>query len=231
MEVYRKAYTVSPEGLSTREFFRLLQDAAGEQCAPLHLAGEDLEKRGLMWVILKYRVQIQRWPRPGEQFAVHTWPGLTRHSMMPRFYTLRTETGGAAAAISSVWAVVDRQTRAMVSGERLGVRLDALETGEEIRLPGPVRRLETPQFTVFTVPEAYLDSNGHMNNTFYYSVAEALIGRDARRDCITEIATEHISEALCGEELKLRWGEEGGLYCVIGETEDKTVFRMNLRYM
>ena len=230
MEVYQKAFTVDPDGLDTRALFRLLQDVAGEQCVPLHLAGPDLEKMGLMWVIIKYRVQAARWPRPGERLTARTWPGRARHGLMPRFYTIRDAAGETVLAASSIWAVVDRRTRAMVSGEELGVTLPALETGEEIRLPGAVRRLETAQSAVFTVPADYLDENGHMNNTFYYTVAEACIGRDARRDGLREAATEHLSEALCGEALTLRWGELDGLWYILGEHAEKPVFRMNLRY-
>ena len=233
MEVYRKEICVGPEGLGTRELFRLLQDAAGEQCVPLQLAGPDLEKMGLMWVIIKYRVQADRWPQPGERLILRTWPGRTRHGMMPRFYAIRDEAGETCVAASSVWAVVDRHTRAMVRSEELGgafARLEPLETGEEIRLPGAVRRLETAQSADFTVPADYLDENGHMNNPHYYTVAERCIGRDARRDGLREAATEHLSEALCGETLSLRWGEQDGLWYILGEHEGKPVFRMNLRY-
>lgn len=230
MTVFQTAHTVGPEGLTTQELFKHLQDAAGDQCVPLHLAGPDLEKLGLMWVIIKYRLEITRWPQPGETFTVETWPGRTRHGMMPRFYTLKDAQGGALLAVSSVWAVVDRQSRAMVNNEALGVHLDPVETGAEIRLPGAIKKFETSGYGRFTVPASYLDSNGHMNNTYYYTEAERCIGRDARRDRLVAIATEHVSEALCGEEITLAWGETGGLYYITGENGDKTVFKMNLQY-
>ena len=230
MEVFTREYTVGPEGLGTRELFKLLQDAAGDQCIPYHLTGPDLEKLRLMWVIIRYRVEISRWPQPGERFLLHTWPGPSRHGMMPRFYVLRDAQGDQLLAASSVWVVVDRQTRTMVNNEEVRVHLDALVTGEEIRLPGAVRRLETTEQADFVVPEAYLDSNGHMNNTFYYTVAEHCIGRDSRRDPLREILTEHASEALCGETLQIRWGEDDGLYYLLGEHQGRTVFKMNLRY-
>lgn len=230
MEVYRRKHSVGAEGLSTQALFKLLQDIAGEQCIPLKLSGPDLEKRGLMWVIIKYRVQVSRWPRPGETILAETWPGKTRHGMMPRFYVLRDEAGETLLAASSVWAVVDRQSRAMVNNEELGVHIDPVETGEEIRLPGAVKKLETTQEKRFRVPAEYLDENGHMNNTFYYSVAEDCLGRDARRDRLLEIGTEHVSEALCGEELLLRWTESEGLGYVTGSFGDKPIFRMNLKY-
>ena len=230
MEVYRRNYTVGAEGLSTQALFKFLQDIAGEQCIPLKLSGPDLEKRGLMWVIIKYRLQVSRWPQPGETIQANTWPGKTRHGMMPRFYVLRDAGGETLLAASSIWAVVDRQTRAMVNNEELGVHIDPLETGEEIRLPGAIKKLETTQERLFRVPAEYLDENGHMNNTFYYTVAEDCLGRDARRDRLLEVSTEHVSEALCGEELLLRWAESEGLGYITGSLGDKLIFRMNLRY-
>lgn len=230
MEVFMREIRVGPEGLSTRELFKHLQDAAGDQCIPYHLTGPDLERMGLMWVIIRYRLQIDRWPQPGERFVLRTWPGPSRHGMMPRYYTLRDTQGEPLLAVSCVWVVVDRQTRTMVNNEEVRVHLDALVTGEEIRLPGAVKRLETTACADFVVPEEYLDSNGHMNNTFYYTVAERCIGRDSRLDTLREVLTEHASEALCGETLQIRWGEADGLYYLLGEHEDKTVFKMNLRY-
>jgi len=230
MEVFTQQHTVMPEGLTTRELFVWLQDIAGEQCVPLHLSGPDLEERGLMWVVIRYRVEVDRWPQAGETVSLNTWPGKPRHGMMPRFYTLTDAAGEKLLAVSSVWAVVDRQTRTMVNNEEVGVHLDALVTGEEIRLPGAIRKAETTEERDFTVPADYLDSNGHMNNTRYYTVAESCIGRDARQNTPVYIATEHISEALCGEKLTLRWAETDGQYYVSGENGDKPVFRMNLRY-
>ena len=153
MEVYQRSYTVGAEGLSTQALFKFLQDIAGEQCIPLKLSGPDLEKRGLMWVIIKYRLQVSRWPQPGETIQANTWPGKTRHGMMPRFYVLRDAGGETLLAASSIWAVVDRQTRAMVNNEELGVHIDPLETGEEIRLPGAVKKLETTQERILTESE------------------------------------------------------------------------------
>lgn len=230
MEVFTMDYAVAPEGLTTQALFQLLQDAAGAQCVPLRLAWPDLEQRGLMWVIVRYRVELVRWPSAGEALRLHTWPGEARHGMMPRFFTLRSAAGEALLRASSVWAVVDRATRRMVSGEDFGVHLDALVTGEELALPGAVRRLPTEHEADFTVPAAYLDANGHMNNTFYYTVAEDCLGSAARRALLRELVTAHQSEALCGETLRLRWGEKDGLCYVTGEKDGKSVFKMNLRY-
>ena len=140
MEIYEKKMTAPAEGLSTRELFRWLQDIANEQCIGYHLTGDDLEKKGLMWVVIRYLVRAPRWPEPGEELTLQTWPGQTRHSMMPRYYRLLDGAGTCVVSGSSVWTVVDRQSRKMVIPEEHGVVLEALTTGmEERRPPAPAR--------------------------------------------------------------------------------------------
>ena len=227
MEVYRRSYTVGAEGLSTQALFKFLQDIAGEQCIPLKLSGPDLEKRGLMWVIIKYRLQVSRWPQPGETIQANTWPGRTRHGMMPRYYRLLDGAGSCIISGSSVWSVVDRQTRKMVIPEEHGVVLEALTTGLEERRPPAPARLPLSGSAEYTVTEDVLDTNGHMNNTRYYDLAERCIGRGAAHPA--RIVTEHQSEIRLGQSMTVSWGQEGERFFLEG-VNGGPVFRMELDY-
>ena len=133
MEVYEKQLLAPAEGLSTRELFLWLQEIANEQCVSYRQSGDDLEKKGLMWVVIRYLVRATRWPAPGEALRLQTWPGQTRHSMMPRYYRLLDADGSCILSGSSVWTVVDRQTRKMVNPDEHGVVLEGLQTGLEER--------------------------------------------------------------------------------------------------
>ena len=227
MEIYEKQLTAPAAGLSTRELFAWLQDAAGEQCVPYHLAGDDLKKRGLMWVVVRYLIRVPRWPEPGETLRLLTWPGATRHSMMPRFYRLLDDAGECIASGSSVWTVVDRETRKMVNPEEHGVILEALVTGLEERRPPAPARLPAEDFADYIVPEEVLDTNGHMNNTRYYDLAERCIGREGGHP--RRIVTEHQSEIRAGQSMRICWGREGERYFIEG-ANDYPVFRMELDY-
>ena len=227
MEIYEKRLRVPDRGLSTRELFVWLQDAAGEQCAPYHLAGDDLRKLGLMWVVVRYLIRVPRWPEPGETLRLLTWPGATRHSMMPRFYRLLDAAGECIASGSSVWTVVDRETRKMVNPDEHGVILEALSTGLEERRPPAPARLPTEAFEDYSVTAGVLDTNGHMNNTRYYDLAERCIGREGGRP--RRIVTEHQSEIREGERMRVSWGREGERYYIEGANE-LPVFRMELDY-
>ncbi len=227
MEIYEQKLSAPQAGLSTRGLFLWLQEIANAQCVPLGLSGDDLKAKGLMWVVLRYLVRVERWPEAGEALRLQTWPGSTRHGMMPRFYRLLDENDRCIVSASSVWTVVDRATRKMVIPEEHGIVLEGLVTGLEERRPPAPARLETSESMDYTVTAEVLDANGHMNNTCYYDLAERCIG------CVGQhprtIITEHQSEIREGETMRVAWGREGGRFCLEG-TRDVTVFRMELDY-
>ena len=227
MEIFEQSFRVGAEGLSTRELFFRLQEAANAQCAAYRLTGDDLREKGLMWVVLRYLVRVPRWPEPGETLRLQTWPGATRHGMMPRFYRMLDAAGSCVASGSGVWTVVDRETRRMVNPDENGVILEPLTTGLEERRPPAPARLALREYADYTVTEEVLDANGHMNNTRYYELAERCIRRAGAHP--RRIVTEHQNEIRLGQSMRVSWGWEGER-CFIEGANDAPVFRMELDY-
>lgn len=230
MYTYKEQTAVPEEGLSTRRLFWLLQEVSAAQSRELGYGEAQMRQRGVMWVVIRYFVEAARWPRAGEALSVQTWPGQTRHGFCPRFYQILDGKGETVLRGCALWAVVDRESRKMVSPQERDVNIEALVTGLEASLPGTIRRPVTDRETAFTVPEEYLDSNGHMNNTTYFDLAERCIGVSAVERGLREVTAEYLNEALCGEEMTVRWGFDGEKYTVVGEAESGHVFRMLLRY-
>ena len=104
-----------------------------------------------------------------------------------------------------------------------------METGGEIDLPGPIRKMACDREKRFEVPYSFVDLNGHMNNTRYFDLAEDCVGAAAKGKLLKEIRTEYVNEARFGEELTLRWNGETGIVFLSGESS-KPVFRMTLQY-
>ena len=230
MTVFERQIEVPAEGLSTRALFWQLQEASADHSRALGFGEERMAELGVMWVVVRYLVRARRWPQGGEHLRLHTWPGAVRHGMCPRFYRLLDAAGELLLDGCCVWAVVDRQTRQMVQPLERGVSIEPLVTGLESRLPGPLRRAVTDRETVYTVPEEVLDSNGHMNNTRYFDLAERCAGLDARTNGLTEALAEFQNEALLGDRLLLRWGLDGSSLTVLGERGAESVFRMKLSF-
>ena len=228
MELFTEKFTVSQEGLCTGDLFRLMQKVSGDHSTLLGYSEQKMEELGVMWVIIRHGVQVQRWPRAGEEILAKTWPGPTRHGMCPRFYRLESREGEVLITGCAIWSVVARESRKMVIPAARGVDFPAMVTGLETRRPGAPVKLETTEHSAYTVSHEVLDENRHMNNTRYYDLAEELLGTRGRE---LELAlVEYVNEALEGDTLQLRWGEQDGLICFEGENHGEAAFRMNLKY-
>ena len=99
-------------------------------------------------------------------------------------------------------------------------------TAGAARPAAPVR-LPAGESADYTVPHEVLDENGHMNNTRYYDLAEAMLGTAGRP--LRAALVEYVAEAREGDTLHLAWGREGDLFALEGHTESPA-FRMNLAY-
>lgn len=230
MEIFTQSYTVPPEGLSARHLFWMLQESAGDHSRLLGYGEDRMAALGVMWVVIRYYVNCTRWPRPGERLQVQTWPAAARHGFCPRFYQFLDGDGAPLLKASATWAVVDRESRRMVNPHERGVDIEPLVTGTETRLGAAIRRPVTDRERSFTVPEEYLDSNGHMNNTTYFDLAEDCLGLRAAERGLREVTADYVNEALCGETMTVRWGTDGDVCTVTGDADSGPVFRMLLRY-
>ena len=228
MYIHKEELQVPPEGLSLQGLFWILQEASGHHSAALGFAEADMKALGVMWVVIRYGFKAERAIRPGEMLHLETWPGRERHGMCPRFYRIFDAEGLPLLSGTALWAVVDRQSRQMVTPRERGVTIDPLVTGDEPPLPGTVRRPAVDQAADFTVPADYLDGNGHMNNTRYFDLAERCAGLSTRERGLKEITAEFLEEALLGDALTVRWGLDGACATVVGTRGDTTIFRMKI---
>lgn len=228
MEVYTKEIELTEE-LSTTGLFKILQDVSAEHCEMLGLGMDYLSTKGLIWVVARHYVKAMEWPEKGEKLRITTWPGKTKHVMFPRFYIIRDSRGEKIIEGSAIWTLVNMESRKLAAPKDYSINFDGEVTGEECRLPGTAKKIQTTESTSFVVPKEYMDSNLHMNNTRYYEMSENCFKSLIAGKHLYEVTTDYVSEALIGEEIKLFWGEEEGRIYITGEN-DGTVFKMNLEY-
>jgi len=229
IEVYKKTVKLPEERLSTAGLMYILQEAAAEHCEIIGYSGDVVGPMGLMWVIVRQRLNVLRYPRPGETLLVRTWPNPDRHGMFPRQYVIESVAGEKLVTACAIWSLVDVESRRMIRPENYGINFGGLMTGEEQSLPRGTVKLPTDRRREFTVPEAYLDVNMHMNNTRYYDLAEDSIAYDPEKEELEELLTEYVSEARLGDVLSVEFATDGEKWYLSGAT-DKPVFRMNLKY-
>ena len=225
MEIFEERCLIPEAGICIGDLFRLIQKVSGDHCRELGFGESVMESLGLMWVIIRHAVELRRWPAPGEELRLCTWPGPTRHGMCPRYYRLLDGNGELLGEGCAIWSIVDRQSRKMQMSPALAI--EPLVTGLECRRPAAPGRLPETESADYTVTAAVLDDNGHMNNTRYYDLAEDCLGTRSRP--LRRAAAEYLSEAREGDTLHLAWGREGARCCLEGR-RDGPAFRMELVY-
>jgi len=215
--------------LRTATMFELMQTAAIRHTEALGMGRDKTLDKGLLWVVARQYVRIERMPVYDERITLRSWPGTTMRVLFPRYYELCAEDGATLVRASAVWSLMESATRSLAFPDEHGIVIEGAETGGELPYLVPLRPIETTETFDFTVPYSYVDLNGHMNNTRYFDLAEDHLpgARGGREVC--EIQTEYAREARLGETLHVSWGCKGDRYYVNGQGE-QPCFKMSLRY-
>ena len=216
--------------LRTSTLFALLQEAAIAHTEQLGMGREKTLDKGALWIVTLQAAQIRRMPEYDEDVVLRSWPGRTMHVLFPRYCAMDSADGEPLVRASALWTLIDSKSRKLVFPERLGVEIQGVSLPEdEIPLPRASRAVPFTAERDFTVPYSYVDLNGHMNNTRYFDLAEDCIPAAAEGRALRAVNVEFAREVRFGEELHLRWGQEGTRWYITGSGETDA-FRMSFTY-
>ena len=216
--------------LRTSVMFELMQDVSEQQNVLHGLDSASIRERGLFWAVIRQCAAVSRMPGYGERITLETWPGKPRHMLFPRYFRLLDSSGDVLVSVSSVWTLVDIESRKMVSPEKYGIQAAYEITGNELPLPRPPEPVRDGDEVLFTVPFSYADINGHKNNTRYFDLAEDGSSAAAAGKQLSEILVEYSAEAHIGDEIVLCRSEGEGRYTVSGSEDGRKLFTVSLRY-
>ena len=151
-----------------------------QDCATMHsddvgLSVAELRRRRTVWVLSAWQVIISRLPEMGERVRCVTNPYDIRGFLGYRNFVLETEKGERLSIANSVWGVIDPET-----GKPVRIGEDVPEKyglGQALEMPYASRRIKVggepmPDPSPLPVLGHMLDTNGHMNNARYVSLAE-----------------------------------------------------------
>lgn len=133
-----------------------------------------LQEKKRAWMILSWQVDILRRPLLGERITVQTWPYGFKAFYGYRNFAMLDEKGQYLARANSVWVFMDvengkpaKPAPEDISGYGMGERLDMEYSSRKMLVPEDCVRQES-----FTVTRHHLDTNHHVNNGQYISMAE-----------------------------------------------------------
>lgn len=146
-----------------------MQDTANEHCHSLHVGRDDLVHNGLVWVLFKIDLQIDRYPQRGEKVTILSFTKGSTFKFFPRYYIGLDEKGNQIYKAGSLWMLMDKNKRRAVSSKECGVDLpDAKEYEVPIKVSVVSKNVEgEPQSVRYTPVYTDIDINGHVNNVRY----------------------------------------------------------------
>lgn len=213
--------------LTTDAMINLLQDCATFHCEAVGYDVAYLMSKHLGWFVTDWQIAFEgETPKLGDEITVATW-GYRFFGMFGyRNMTITRADGSIYARVNSLWILMDT-----AKGRPVKVPPEMLESfGTEPELEGPWKDRKIPllenhrKIYSFTVNKLQLDSNDHMNNSYYITVAAACLPDDFET---TMIRTEYKRQAREGDAIDVSAAraentcqviltdQEGGLYCTI----------------
>ena len=164
--------------LSNKSILDLFQIVAGNHAKQLNIDYIALNKRNLMWVVVRNRYEIVRQPKINEVVKVVTWPHKAKRIDYDREYLILDENGNVCIKGDSKWCILDQNSK------RITMVNDILTTGEFVQnhnFDTPLVQIPNKDFSNikaeyhFTITKDQIDQNNHLNNAQYaYMIDECL---------------------------------------------------------
>lgn len=235
MKIYRQDFQVLSSDVDMTRTLRLsslftrLQEAAIAHTIDLGITRDKTLDKGLLWAVTQYRAVIHRLPQYDEKVTLLSWPGKTMHLYFPRYFRLVDTGGNVLFEAVSLWVLIDQKTRGIIFPESYDIYIKETVTGNELPIPGRIRRQEADSVFPFTVPYSFIDLNCHMNNARYYDLAVDHMPGEMHSRRLRELSSEHIGEAQLGDVMKLGCAVSDNSFYICGEKE-KPVFRIKFTF-
>ena len=180
--------------LKINKLIDYFQDAALFEAEDGKMTMDYLQERKLAWLLGAWQVDIVRRPRLGENVEITTIPYQFKGFLGNRNFYMKTEEGELLAYANSVWSLTDmehmvpfRPTEEILNGYEIGERIDMDYKPRKIQVGEHAQEMEK-----ISVGMHQIDSNQHMNNAEYVTIAMSYIPKDAE---VKEIRVEYKTAA------------------------------------
>lgn len=208
--------------LNPHRVMEFLQDAASEHAKLLGFGWDNLDSADCLWVLSKMRIRFQRTlTKKLKRFTLYTWPLSPTRFFAERCFVAVDDEGETVFQATSVWLVIDRFTRHIVSSDRLKQIYDCdFDDAHCDVLPefARIRRDESFAFVYDkTIRRSDLDVNGHVNNTNYVNYALDVLSPN---QSVSELEIVYQKELMLGDTAHIYCKRDGDAVCVVGERED-----------
>lgn len=181
-----------------------MQEVAGTHSELLGAGRNALIQQGVVWILTRVEVVMDRYPKIGERISVETFPMTVRRWFLPRYFIFRDEAGNEIGRAGSLWALLDIHSRKMVAPDDVKKLMpDNSDLLAPLGLPATVSEVSgTLSVQDFLPVYTDLDVNGHVNNTRYMDWCCNALGIDTMDAyCLGRFAINYDAELRPGQQV------------------------------
>lgn len=161
-----------------------------------------LTPKNLGWFVTSYEIHINKMPEYSQKVRVATYPYQFRGMMARRMYTISSLDGELLAYADSQWILMNLESGRpeRVTAEMLEAYSDGVPN-PELKFEGDKLRATDTGTIVgeFEVTDRYIDTNGHMNNSFYIDATKTFLPTED----FSSIKINYKKEALLNDKLEV----------------------------
>lgn len=199
--------------LKLSSLFKHMQVVASNHAESIKAGHWELFEHNMLWVVIRMEVKIYKTPKLDDVITIGTHPGENKSFIYPRYFEIYDSKGKLIIAASSMWAIIDKDTRRVVLKPE-GIKVIKPEKDKD-DLPLPEKVTGEAPHIVDTRKVRYseIDLNGHLNNTEYI---EFMLDTHT-----PEFYKSHrISEVNINYDKEIKYGDEVILFTDKGDSKE-----------
>ena len=166
--------------LSLPSLINYFQDCSTFHSEDIGLGYNEIKKRGRVWVLSSWHIEINSFPLLGDRVKVKTFATSFKGSQGSRNFLLEGEGDNLYASANSIWVLIDTKhgRPVRITEENHG----PYGTAKALEMEPVGRKIEKLDNAVslssFSVMKHHLDTNNHVNNGQYIQMALEILPED-----------------------------------------------------
>lgn len=204
-----------------------MQEIAGMHSELLGVGRSNLIRQGVVWVLTRVEVVMDRYPKVTDQVSVETFPMPIRRWFFPRYFIFRDAQGTEIGRAGSLWALLNFNTRKMTKPDLIAHLMpDNSDLLAPLGLPATVTEVSGTLETSIRRPVyTDLDVNMHVNNTRYMDWCCNALGIDTMKNCcLARFDVNYDMEIRPGQDIRTELRRLGNDFSFCGFEGDQRHF-------
>ncbi len=183
------------------------QDCSVFQSEELGLGVKYLASRNRAWVLNSWQLEVKRFPKECEFVTVETWASGFHRFHGDRNFLMKDEGGETIAYANSIWVYMDLESGRPTKPSQEQILKYQVEPPLKMEYQSRKIRVaaEWEEREPVRVKKEWIDSNHHVNNSYYVKAACSELPEDL---AVSRLRVEYKRQAVLGDILYPRIAEE-----------------------